>query len=88
MHALHDVVKAGWVRYVGMSSCYAWQCTHLILGLSILVVLSAMFQFPQCRVRSVSLLHLDFIPHECRLRHQQQAHALHINAKSLQPHLS
>ncbi|TFK35320.1 aryl-alcohol dehydrogenase [Crucibulum laeve] len=25
MHALHDVVKAGWVRYIGMSSCYAWQ---------------------------------------------------------------
>ncbi|KAJ6485422.1 NADP-dependent oxidoreductase domain-containing protein [Mycena vitilis] len=25
MHALHDVVKAGYVRYVGMSSCYAWQ---------------------------------------------------------------
>lgn len=27
MQALHDVVKAGWVRYVGMSSCYAYQCT-------------------------------------------------------------
>ncbi|KAJ7203144.1 NADP-dependent oxidoreductase domain-containing protein [Mycena pura] len=26
MHALHDVVKAGLVRYIGMSSCYAWQC--------------------------------------------------------------
>ncbi|KAJ7300924.1 NADP-dependent oxidoreductase domain-containing protein [Mycena albidolilacea] len=25
MHALHDVVQAGLVRYVGMSSCYAWQ---------------------------------------------------------------
>jgi len=25
MHALHDVVKAGYVRYIGMSSCYAWQ---------------------------------------------------------------
>ncbi|KAJ7113385.1 NADP-dependent oxidoreductase domain-containing protein [Mycena epipterygia] len=25
MHALHDIVKAGFVRYVGMSSCYAWQ---------------------------------------------------------------
>ncbi|KAJ7220745.1 aryl-alcohol dehydrogenase [Mycena pura] len=25
MQALHDVVKAGLVRYVGMSSCYAWQ---------------------------------------------------------------
>ncbi|KAI8974176.1 Aldo/keto reductase [Trametes punicea] len=25
MHALHDVVKAGWVRYVAMSSCWAYQ---------------------------------------------------------------
>ncbi|WVQ83229.1 hypothetical protein IAT38_005368 [Cryptococcus sp. DSM 104549] len=25
MEALHDVVKAGWVRYIGMSSCWAWQ---------------------------------------------------------------
>ncbi|KAG8928276.1 hypothetical protein FRC02_007126 [Tulasnella sp. 418] len=25
MQALHDVVKAGYVGYVGMSSCYAWQ---------------------------------------------------------------
>ena len=26
MQALHDVVKAGHVRYIGMSSCYAYQC--------------------------------------------------------------
>ncbi|KAI0321779.1 Aldo/keto reductase [Amylostereum chailletii] len=25
MHALNDVVKAGYVRYLGMSSCWAWQ---------------------------------------------------------------
>ncbi|KZV72034.1 aryl-alcohol dehydrogenase [Peniophora sp. CONT] len=25
MQALHDVVKTGKVRYIGMSSCYAWQ---------------------------------------------------------------
>ena len=25
MHALHDLVQAGYVRYIGMSSCYAWQ---------------------------------------------------------------
>ncbi|KAJ7772673.1 Aldo/keto reductase [Mycena maculata] len=30
MEALHDVVKAGLVRYIGMSSCYAWQCKSLI----------------------------------------------------------
>lgn len=27
MHALHDVVQAGYVRYIGMSSCHAYQCT-------------------------------------------------------------
>ncbi|KAJ7219379.1 NADP-dependent oxidoreductase domain-containing protein [Mycena pura] len=25
MQGLHDVVKAGYVRYIGMSSCWAWQ---------------------------------------------------------------
>ncbi|KAG8893841.1 hypothetical protein FRC00_009956, partial [Tulasnella sp. 408] len=25
MQALDDVVKAGYARYIGMSSCYAWQ---------------------------------------------------------------
>ena len=25
MQALHDVVQKGWVRYIGMSSCYAHQ---------------------------------------------------------------
>ncbi|KAL1947071.1 hypothetical protein VTO73DRAFT_14032 [Trametes versicolor] len=26
MQALHDVVQAGYVRYIGMSSCFAYQC--------------------------------------------------------------
>ena len=26
MQALHEVVQKGWVRYIGMSSCWAWQC--------------------------------------------------------------
>ena len=26
MRALHDVVQAGYARYLGMSSCWAWQC--------------------------------------------------------------
>ncbi|KAH9038388.1 Aldo/keto reductase [Lactarius pseudohatsudake] len=25
MQALHDVVQKGWARYIGMSSCWAWQ---------------------------------------------------------------
>ncbi|OBZ75777.1 Versiconal hemiacetal acetate reductase [Grifola frondosa] len=30
MQALHDVVKAGYVRYIGMSSCYAYQSHTLV----------------------------------------------------------
>ena len=30
MQALHDVVKAGYVRYIGMSSCYAYQCAFQV----------------------------------------------------------
>jgi aryl-alcohol dehydrogenase-like predicted oxidoreductase len=28
MQALHDVVQLGYVRYIGMSSCWAWQCKY------------------------------------------------------------
>jgi aryl-alcohol dehydrogenase-like predicted oxidoreductase len=28
MQALHDVVQAGYARYIGMSSCYAYQCAR------------------------------------------------------------
>jgi len=34
MQALHDVVKAGYVRYIGMSSCYAWQ-SHVMQNYAI-----------------------------------------------------
>ncbi|KAI0050650.1 aryl-alcohol dehydrogenase [Auriscalpium vulgare] len=34
MQALHDVVQAGLVRYIGMSSCYAWQF-HLMQNYAI-----------------------------------------------------
>lgn len=30
MQALHDVVQAGYVRYIGMSSCYAYQCAYIL----------------------------------------------------------
>ena len=33
MQALHDVVQKGWVRYIGMSSCHAYQCAPLPLPL-------------------------------------------------------
>lgn len=30
MQALHDVVQAGYVRYIGMSSCWAYQCKSVL----------------------------------------------------------
>ena len=33
MQALHDVVQKGWVRYIGMSSCHAYQCAPPALPL-------------------------------------------------------
>ena len=39
MQALHDVVKAGYVRYIGMSSCYAYQF-HQMQSTSLAVVAS------------------------------------------------
>ena len=39
MHALHDVVQAGYTRYIGMSSCHAWQF-HAMQSLCKLFLLS------------------------------------------------
>jgi aryl-alcohol dehydrogenase-like predicted oxidoreductase len=36
MVALHDLVKAGLARYIGMSSCYAWQF-HMMQSKSVVV---------------------------------------------------
>lgn len=35
MHALHDVVQAGHVRYIGMSSCRAYQCKFSCDGMDL-----------------------------------------------------
>ncbi|KAF8201004.1 aryl-alcohol dehydrogenase, partial [Pholiota molesta] len=35
MQALHDIVQAGYVRYIGMSSCYAYQCKLFLLNYAI-----------------------------------------------------
>ena len=35
MQALHDVVQAGYVRYIGISSCWAWQCEFRIFAAEI-----------------------------------------------------
>ncbi|KAJ7714040.1 NADP-dependent oxidoreductase domain-containing protein, partial [Mycena olivaceomarginata] len=34
MEALHKVVKAGYVRYIGMSSCHAWQSVDALIMVS------------------------------------------------------
>jgi aryl-alcohol dehydrogenase-like predicted oxidoreductase len=49
MQALHDVVKAGYVRYIGMSSCYAWQCAYAFRS-SQEPLYSPLSQFTSCRV--------------------------------------
>jgi aryl-alcohol dehydrogenase-like predicted oxidoreductase len=42
MQALDDVVKAGYVRYIGMSSCWAWQCQYTTFIMFVLL----MFKLP------------------------------------------
>lgn len=61
MHALHDLVKAGLVRYIGMCSCYAWQCLSSFNSQTELLIHS---QSTSCRVRRLlaSLPHTDAHP--------------------------
>ena len=65
MQALHDVVKAGYVRYIGMSSCYAYQC---------------MYPFPSM-VCDVTLTWQLCSPCDAELRDHQQAHAVYLDAE-------
>ena len=51
MQALHDVVKAGYVRYIGMSSCYAYQCSIPLTFPAVVYVLMSPDQSTRCRVR-------------------------------------
>jgi hypothetical protein len=54
MQALHDVVQKGWVRYIGMSSCWAWQCTLFQLRVRSSVYSSgSSVQSTRCRVRTM-----------------------------------
>ncbi|KZP02787.1 Aldo/keto reductase, partial [Athelia psychrophila] len=41
MQALHDVVQAGHARYIGMSSCWAWQCALPPVHSSLLSIVCA-----------------------------------------------
>lgn len=44
MHALHDIVKTGYVRYIGMSSCWAYQCMwSIFFGLRRLLTICSQY---------------------------------------------
>ncbi|KAG2018811.1 hypothetical protein CC2G_008200 [Coprinopsis cinerea AmutBmut pab1-1] len=72
MQALHDVVKAGYVRYIGMSSCHAhqFQAMQSTSG--------------SCTIPLVVASNGS----SDRLCNQQQPHAVHFNAEPLQLALS
>lgn len=55
MEALHDIVKAGYARYIGMSSCYAWQCKpHVALRVAAETLLNPRsLQSTRCRIMLV-----------------------------------
>jgi hypothetical protein len=57
MQALHDVVQSGMVRYIGMSSCWAWQFQIMQRELqpSLRTFLADAFTF--CRVRAAKQAH-------------------------------
>ncbi|THH13537.1 hypothetical protein EW146_g6692 [Bondarzewia mesenterica] len=61
MQALHDVVKAGYVRYIGMSSCWAYQCAAFSFTHLQRVADRSLFdgiQSKQCKVRCTVLLEI------------------------------
>lgn len=41
MHALNDVVKAGYAHYIGMSSCYAYECKWRKRSIALISYLTA-----------------------------------------------
>ncbi len=61
MQALHDVVTAGYVRYIGISICRAWQCTS-VLSLMLRLcpdTMSSHVQSISCKVLSFPRSHLE-----------------------------
>lgn len=90
MTALHDVVKAGYVRYIGMGTCYAWQCSYSIHPLLYFISHSWIEKFIRWKVSSSSYAGIDKtnLWHGCRLRNNQQVDAVHLCTTSLQSHVS
>ena len=94
MQALHDVVKAGYVRYIGMSSCWAYQCMFRFLRsnkaprsfLSGPKVSAMQSATPFHGVRDSDISHAS--PIFDRLRNHPQPHSVHFHAKPLQLALS
>ena len=88
MQALHDVVKAGYVRYIGMSSCWAWQCTYRCMCRK-----TSAYNFVYlCSPCNAKWVHWSFrrerSDYRSRLRDQQQFNTIHLDAKPLQFDLS
>ena len=85
MQALHDVVKAGYTRYIGMSSCYAWQCQFFMLPVSAQYSDRCM-----CSPSNAEWIHSKTSNHATtdymwtRLCNQQPPHAFHFDAEPLQ----
>lgn len=70
MKALHDVVQVGYVRYIGMSSCYAWQCEQPYHVWEPVIDYSIVISFRNAKY--VITISLNLLTHiNCRLRHQQ-----------------
>ena len=91
MQALHDVVQAGYVRYIGMSSCWAWQrksipisrvCAYLEDWPPLVQAMQSAFQW----FKWITSSGVQIIPDS--LCDPEQAHFIHFHAESLQSGLS
>jgi hypothetical protein len=86
MLALHDVVQAGYARYIGMSSCWAWQCQYLLIFYFVQLII--MYLVVHAMQSNHSLFCISHCLKHCtRLRDQQPPHAFHLDAESLQPNI-
>lgn len=83
MQALHDVVKAGYVRYLGMSSCFAYQCQsrHINRLLMNLIVWKSSPCYAEYVSRSAKGHRLA--EELSRLRYRQPFDAFYLHAESL-----
>jgi aryl-alcohol dehydrogenase-like predicted oxidoreductase len=57
MQALHDVVQKGWVRYVGMSSCWAWQ--FQLMQSKFILIVATLLTSSLCDRKPPHSIHFD-----------------------------